>query len=149
MNIPLHSPTAAQRQVMQRASEMFGNAKLADQWMREPNPTLENETPANCLENIERLKTLSKLRGRDIIAIEELRHMPLDIDMSDSIWAKEERAQGIQQGEREILIRQLHHRFGPLPNHLRSRVAQATKEQIEDWALRFYSAQSLADVFGE
>ena len=83
--------------------------------------------------------------------------MPLDIDMSDSVWAKEERAQGIQlgitqgiqQGEREILIRQLNHRFGPVPNHVRSRLGQATKDQIEVWAIRALGAQSLADVFGE
>ena len=87
--------------------------------------------------------------------------MPLDIDMSDSIWAKEERAQGIQlgiiqgitqgfqQGERELLARLLDHRFGPLPNHVRSRLGQATKDQIEDWAIRALGAQSLADVFGE
>ena len=83
--------------------------------------------------------------------------MPLDIDMSDSVWAREERArgatqgitQGITQGERELLTRLLDHRFGPIANHVRSRIGQATKAQIEEWAIRALGAQSLADVFGE
>ena len=100
-------------------------------------------------ENIERLRTLSRLRRRDIIANKEISAMPLDIDMSESIWAIEGRERGLQEGEAEILLKQLTHLFGPLPTSICSRITEAPKEQIEDWALRTLRAKSLTDVFGD
>ena len=81
--------------------------------------------------------------------------MPLDIDMSESIWAiqgterglKQGLDQGLKQGEAQILLRQLNHLFGPLATSVQDRLSHATKEQLEDWSLRTLRAQSLADVF--
>ena len=87
--------------------------------------------------------------------------MPLDIDMSESIWAIQgtERGlkqgldqglrQGLKQGEAQILHRQLNHLFGPLATSVQDRLSQATKEQLEDWSLRTLRAQSLAEVFSD
>ena len=108
-------------------------------------------------ENIERLRTLSRLRRRDIIADEEINSMPLDIDMSGSIWAIRDKErgrqqglqQGLQQGEAQVLLRQLSHLFGPLAPSVLDRLSQATQEQLEDWSLRTLRAQSLSDVFGD
>ena len=55
-------------------------------------------TDNTLLENIERLRILSRLRKRDIIANKEIKYMPLDIDMSESIWAIEGRQRGMEQG---------------------------------------------------
>ena len=83
--------------------------------------------------------------------------MPLDIDMSGSIWAiqgterglKQGLDQGLKQGEAQMLLRQLNHLFGPLATSVQDRLSQATKEQLEDWSLRTLRAQSLSDVFGD
>ena len=79
--------------------------------------------------------------------------MPLDIDMSESIWAIQgtERGlkQGLKQGEAKILLRQLNHLFGPLAASVQDRLSHATKEQLEDWSLRTLRAQSLAEVFSD
>ena len=81
--------------------------------------------------------------------------MPLDIDMSESIWAIQAREQGVnrgieqglKQGEGELFLRLLEHRFGALPTSVGSRVNQASRQQIEQWAFRIYSAHSLEEVF--
>ena len=83
--------------------------------------------------------------------------MPLDIDMSGSIWAIRDKErgrqqglqQGLQQGEAQVLLRQLSHLFGPLAPSVQDRLSQATQEQLEDWSLRTLRAQSLSDVFGD
>ena len=75
--------------------------------------------------------------------------MPLDIDMSESIWAIQGTERGLKQGEAQMLLRQLNHLFGPLATSVQDRLSQATKEQLEDWSLRTLRAQSLADVFGD
>ena len=94
------------------------------------------------LENIERLKTVSNLRGIEIIADEELHRMPLmpfEVDMTTSLWYKE--------GEAGLLCRMLESLFGPLPEATRKRIYDASQDQIEDWAIRTHRAGSLADVF--
>ena len=55
--------------------------------------------------------------------------------------------QGIQQGEANILRRQLQHRFGPLPDWVAQRLAQALPGQLEQWAERVLEANTLEAVF--
>ena len=124
-------------------------------------------TDNTLLENIERLRILSRLRKRDIIAKKEIKYMPLDIDMSESIWAIEGRqrgmeqglekgleqgleqglVRGIKQGEGQLLTRLLGQRFGPLPTSIQARIGQATEHQLEQWSLRIFDAQSLVEIF--
>ena len=54
---------------------------------------------------------------------------------------------GVQQGQVELLIRQLTHRFGPLPDEVRSRLERATPAEIETLADRILEANSLEQVF--
>ena len=62
---------------------------------------------------------------------------------------------GEQRGEREgrkeeatnILLRQLTHRFGDVPNKAREKIAGADLATLEEWSLRILDAQSLEDVF--
>ena len=60
--------------------------------------------------------------------------------------------QGMQQGKREeaaaIVAKQLTKRFGPLPESVRERMAQATLEQLDEWAERLLDAPSLEAVLG-
>ena len=54
---------------------------------------------------------------------------------------------GVQQGQVELLIRQLTHRFGPLPDEVRPRLERATPAEIETLADRILEANSLEQVF--
>ena len=93
------------------------------------------------LENIDRLKTLSQLRGIEIIASEEIEHMPFELDISESIFFKE--------GEAKLLTRQLENRFGEIPDSIRQRLAQASTSQIEAWAFRIPDARNINEVFAD
>lgn len=55
--------------------------------------------------------------------------------------------EGRQEGEGLLLKRQLSKRFGPLPNWVQEKMAQASSEQLELWGERILDAQSLAEIF--
>ncbi len=55
--------------------------------------------------------------------------------------------EGFQQGEAFMLTHLLTRRFGPLPGWATSRLAQASREELEQWAERVLEAQRLEDVF--
>jgi predicted transposase/invertase (TIGR01784 family) len=56
------------------------------------------------------------------------------------------RQEGIEKGERIMLARMLERRFGELPGDVRERIEQASLGQLERWADRVLSAQTLAEV---
>jgi hypothetical protein len=55
--------------------------------------------------------------------------------------------EGVQQGQRELVLRQLTRRFGSLPPDSASRVAGAGRNELERWSDRILDAASLDDVF--
>jgi predicted transposase YdaD len=58
--------------------------------------------------------------------------------------------QGRQQGESAMLLRQLRHRFGgAVDAHVEERVAKASVEQIDTWAVRVLTAATLAELFAD
>jgi hypothetical protein len=54
--------------------------------------------------------------------------------------------QGVARGERALLLRLLRLKFGPLPAAVTARVAAAPVEQVERWAERVLTADSVQDV---
>lgn len=56
--------------------------------------------------------------------------------------------QGMEQGRVKLLLRLLRVKFGPLAPELEARVQAAGGEQIELWAERILTAQSLDAMFG-
>ena len=57
-------------------------------------------------------------------------------------------AEGFLRGWRKTLLIQLRVRFGELPEAAVARVNAAELEQLDTWAERVLSAQTLADVIG-
>ncbi len=55
--------------------------------------------------------------------------------------------QGVRQGEAAVLARLLARRFGPLSSALRTRLNQASLEQLECWADRILDAECIEGVF--
>jgi hypothetical protein len=58
--------------------------------------------------------------------------------------------QGLEQGERKVLLRQLRRRFGAeVDGEIERRVAEAPTEQIEVWTERVLSAATLAELLAD
>jgi len=55
--------------------------------------------------------------------------------------------QGLQEGEVTLLLRQLRKRFGELPDWVRTRLNEATTEQLEHWGEELLQAESLDALF--
>jgi hypothetical protein len=66
-----------------------------------------------------------------------------------SDFAKKYVAQGRQEGERALLLKQLRTRFGELPAAAVARVESAEVALLERWGERVLSAKTLADVLDE
>ncbi|MBF0163080.1 MAG: DUF4351 domain-containing protein [Magnetococcales bacterium] len=57
--------------------------------------------------------------------------------------------QGIQEGEANMLLRQLQRRFGSVPDWARERIARADSASLEIWGERVLEPHSLKEVFGD
>jgi hypothetical protein len=55
--------------------------------------------------------------------------------------------QGLEKGQRAMLLRQLGRRFGAVPEPIAARVSAATPAELERWSDRVLDAASLDDVF--
>lgn len=55
--------------------------------------------------------------------------------------------QGLQQARFELVERMLAHRFGPLSDTVRDRLAAASAEQLQDWAIALLEAPDIDTVF--
>jgi hypothetical protein len=62
-------------------------------------------------------------------------------------WQEQDKLEGRREGECRILLRQLEIRFGALPDNVRTRVSDAALEQLEGWAERVVTVDSLNAVF--
>lgn len=86
------------------------------------------------------------------------------MSVADRLWARgwekgweegqaagreEGRDEGRDEGRAMLLLRQLEHRFGALPQHVEARVLAAIPQQIEAWALRLLSSASLVETLSE
>ena len=62
-------------------------------------------------------------------------------------WRKG-RVEGLVEGRRQMLLRQLNARFGAVPEAITARVNEASLGQLDVWAERVLSAERLGDVLG-
>jgi hypothetical protein len=56
--------------------------------------------------------------------------------------------EGLNQGGAALLSRLLARKFGPLPAAAQQRIASASSDNLDDWALNLLTAASLDEVFG-
>ena len=54
--------------------------------------------------------------------------------------------QGQKQGEATILLSQMEHKFGTVPNNLRNRIEQADTQTLLDWSKRILTAKTPEEV---
>jgi hypothetical protein len=106
---------------------------------------------------------LSQLRKRDTIVEEESANMPIEIDITENAMYKGTsklgfavgralgeacgEARGEARGKAELLTKFLERRFGSLPDAIRSQVASANVDALDQWADRMDTAKTLGEVF--
>jgi predicted transposase/invertase (TIGR01784 family) len=73
----------------------------------------------------------------------------LNVELKQTRFYQDVFAEGRQEGEQVLLLRQLKRRFGPLPEWVELRLAQAATDQLERWAERVLEAPTLAAMFDE
>ncbi|MGE3536130.1 MAG: Rpn family recombination-promoting nuclease/putative transposase [Candidatus Tectimicrobiota bacterium] len=109
------------------------------------------------------LVILAGLRRLHPLVREEIRQMPITIDIRENPFLREIFEEGLQEGRQEglqegrqeglqegrraeavaLLCRQLEHRFGPLPSAARQHIAEADLPTLEAWGMRLLDAPSL------
>jgi hypothetical protein len=67
------------------------------------------------------------------------------VDMTQTRVYKE----GFLEGEFSLVYKLLETRFGIVPETILSRLRQANKERLENWAMALLSAKTLDDVFNK
>jgi hypothetical protein len=55
--------------------------------------------------------------------------------------------QGLEQSEKAVLFRQLHRKFGTIPEHYRKQVEQANAATLLIWAENLIEAHSIEEIF--
>ena len=74
-----------------------------------------------------------------------------EYDMAEAAYIKWDdviREKALSEGKADLLVRQLTHRFGPLPKWAETRVGKAKAEQLEKWATALFDASNLTEVIG-
>src|SRR5690606_27510036 len=61
-------------------------------------------------------------------------------------WIEEGREEGRAEGRAEVLLKLLQLKFGALPESAEEKVRRASLEELDRWAERVLSAQSLEDT---
>lgn len=64
-------------------------------------------------------------------------------------FVAEGRKEGIEEGEKKLLLKQLDRKFGELTAEVRERILAASSEQVDIWAERVLTAQTLDQVFAD
>ena len=122
---------------------------------------------------MEKLMILSGLRRLDKVVAEEIRSMPLEIDIMENAtirgWIEQGlakgmekgreiglekgleqgREQGLEIGQSTLLLKMLNKRFGKVPATVEKKIRKAHMGQLERWALNLMDANSLKEVFAE
>ncbi|MDE3195361.1 MAG: DUF4351 domain-containing protein [Acidobacteriota bacterium] len=107
------------------------------------------------------LTVISGLRAATgVIIEEETRQMPILDDIMDhpvlgrerrrgiELGLKKGREEGIQDGERQMLLRQMTRRFGRLPAWARKRLDEMKVRELERIGVELLSARTLEDLLG-
>ncbi len=88
-----------------------------------------------------------RVPGQSVPELNDLQEVDAMLAETVQEWTKKWKAEGRQEGEAALLLRQLQRRFGSLPADLTEKVRLADRTTLETWGDRVLDAQSLDDVF--
>ncbi len=97
----------------------------------------------------EALKHLETLYSDEELRLMAERRVQAHIDFGDKLdYAYYEGEQkGLQQGQAQLLSRQLERKFGPMPPHYQAQLSQASVDELQNWSLSVLDARHIGDVF--
>ena len=137
-----------------RAPDNIGRviASLVD-WLKEPEQAGLHRA---FVVWIKRVLLPGRMPGIDLSELSDLLEIKTMLAETVIEWTQQWKQQGLEQGllegelkgEANVLERQLTKRFGPLSDDTRTRLKNATAEQLELWADRILDAPTLAAIFG-
>lgn len=84
--------------------------------------------------------------GQAIPEVNELQEIDAMLAETVDSWTRQWKEEGGLEGESTLLQKLFERRFGPLPEWARQRLAEATGEQLEAWALEVLDADTLEGV---
>ena len=100
-----------------------------------------------------KLAILSRLRRLETVVKTEAEEMSLTFNLMENDVFRpiimKAQMESRQEGEANILTRQLQRRFGTVPDWASEKIAKADLSSLEEWSLRFVDARSLDDVFSD
>ena len=100
---------------------------------------------------LEKVLILAGLRNLKPLIEQEVRQMPITVDIMENPFLREAFDKGWQEGRQEgehvLLVKQLEQRFGPLPDEVLRRLETAAPELLEQWGLALLAARTLDEVF--
>ena len=111
-------------------------------------------------EAVTQLLVLSGLRGLKSLVKEEVKRMPVTIDIHENEFLDEIYQEGRQEGEqkgeqkgrlaaaREMLLDLATDKFGPIPASFQERIAGADLAAVQLWSRRLIRAATLDEIFG-
>nr|CRH04700.1 Putative transposase [Candidatus Magnetococcus massalia] len=96
-----------------------------------------------------------KAPGQSIPELNDLHEVDAMLAETVQEWTKEWKAEGLQEGlqaglqkgESQLLLRQLRHQFGDLPEWAESKVSNANIDKLEEWGDKIFDAETLDSVF--
>ncbi len=98
-----------------------------------------------------KLIILAGLRKLKETILTEVKRMPITEDITDhdiiGPAIRQGRQEGRQEGEMNLLRRQIGKRFGDLPAWVDKRLTELSSAELEELSLRFLDAVSLDDLF--
>ncbi len=114
-----------------------------------------SDDPPRLKDALVRLTLLAPLRRAEPIVQEEIRSMPITIDLETHPFASKfflkGRAEGEVKGEAtgkaHMLLLLLRRRFSALPTGIEDLIRIASIEQLNDWSERLIDGKSLAEIF--
>jgi len=103
---------------------------------------------------LSQLLILAGLRHLEETVAQEVRKMPIFIDILENKVLGPEYKRGLQEGEligelkgeRKVLRRLIEKRFGPIPGWAEERLASRSAPELEELSLRVLDAQSIEDL---
>jgi hypothetical protein len=105
------------------------------------------DNPSRLRDALVRLILLAPLRKAQPLVQEEIRTMPITIDLETHPFASKFFLKGRVEGKADMLLGLLRRRFPGLPGEVEARVRAADSNQLDQWSERILDASDIEGIF--
>jgi len=83
----------------------------------------------------------------EIPELRDLRDLLTYVETDMPNWIEQAKAEGRQEGQAELVLRLIEHKFSPVPDDVKARILSAEVDDLLRWTDRILTAETLGDVF--